>query len=150
MECLCGEQQWLHDWLKANGDRSISTPDQMGCLKKPECAEGIPRVGEDPSSHSVWITVIAAILAVVSIAIMVAIACLYMEDGKHMRHAANGVLTSPLKRVPSDLMNLIPASTVSSQLTGCQGVNPGGVLIRNPPQSPPSDGKKKTVRFESA
>jgi hypothetical protein len=50
-----------------------------------------------------------------------------------------------LKRVPSDLVNLIPSTTVSSGAVIC-----GGVMKTT--QSPPLDasGKKKTVRFQSA
>lgn len=50
----------------------------MGCIGSRVCAT--ERTNEE--EHSVWITVIASILAVVSLLILIAIALLYVEDGK--------------------------------------------------------------------
>ncbi len=84
--------KWLRDWLIDIGDRNIAP---IECTNRPS-TRGVDGDGDGGSSHSVWITVIAAILAVVSIAILIAIACLYMEDGRHIRHAANGQLSYTL------------------------------------------------------
>lgn len=112
-QCICGEE-WLADWLAAAGASNISDGN-MGCVAARICGGKIT----EEEQHSVWITVIASILAIVSLLILVAIGFLYLEDGKRMEK-----LSHPLRRVPSDLLQLIPNSGSSLSLPRDTGVEP--------------------------
>lgn len=111
--CICGEE-WLSDWLDSIKDRNVADGN-MGCIAARACDGEI----SDEEQHSVWITVIASALAVVSLLILVAIGFLYLEDGRQMEK-----LTNPLRRVPSDLLQLIPNGGSSISLANDIGVEP--------------------------
>ncbi|KAM3724340.1 putative P-granule-associated protein [Dirofilaria immitis] len=102
-QCVCGEE-WLADWLSSIGDRNV-VDGSMGCIGSRVCAT--ERTNEE--EHSVWITVIASVLAIVSLLILIAIGLLYVEDGKRMKK-----LSYPLRRVPLDLLQLIPNGSTTS------------------------------------
>ncbi|VDK68996.1 unnamed protein product [Litomosoides sigmodontis] len=102
-QCVCGEE-WLADWLSSIGDRSV-VDGSMGCIGSRVCTTA--HTAEE--GHSVWITVIASVLAVVSLLILIAIALLYVEDGRRMKK-----LSYPLRRVPLDLLQLIPNGSTTS------------------------------------
>ncbi|EJD74322.1 CBR-PAN-1 protein [Loa loa] len=102
-QCVCGEE-WLADWLLSIGDRNV-VDGNMGCVGSRVCAAE----GTNEAKHNVWITVIASILAVVSLLILIAIALLYVEDGRRMKK-----LSYPLRRVPLDLLQLIPNGSTTS------------------------------------
>uniref|UniRef100_A0A0K0DJ95 LRRCT domain-containing protein n=1 Tax=Angiostrongylus cantonensis TaxID=6313 RepID=A0A0K0DJ95_ANGCA len=101
-QCVCGKE-WLGDWLEKAGDSDVGDG-VLGCLVTAarRCAVD-PQVGIS-ETRSVWVTVTASTLAVVSLLILVAIAFLYITDGKQ-----RVVLTRPLiRRTDSDLHKLIP------------------------------------------
>uniref|UniRef100_A0A1I8EKV5 Leucine Rich Repeat family protein n=1 Tax=Wuchereria bancrofti TaxID=6293 RepID=A0A1I8EKV5_WUCBA len=101
-QCICGEE-WLSDWLSSIGDRNV-VDGSMGCIGSRVCAT--ERTNEE---HSVWITIVASVLAVVSLLILIAIALLYVEDGRRVKK-----LSYPLRRVPLDLLQLIPNGSTTS------------------------------------
>uniref|UniRef100_A0A915Q6F2 Leucine-rich repeat-containing N-terminal plant-type domain-containing protein n=1 Tax=Setaria digitata TaxID=48799 RepID=A0A915Q6F2_9BILA len=111
-QCICGEE-WLADWLLSIGDRNV-VDGNMGCIGSRVCTTEHEREEE----HSVWITVIASVLAVVSLLILIAIALLYVEDGRRMKK-----LSYPLRRVPLDLRQLIPNGSTTS-LPSENGIEP--------------------------
>ncbi|KAJ1360666.1 hypothetical protein KIN20_019693 [Parelaphostrongylus tenuis] len=101
-QCVCGKE-WLGDWLEKAGDSDVGDG-VLGCLVTAarRCAVD-PQVGSN-ETRSVWVTVTASTLAVISLLILIAIAFLYITDGKH-----RVVLTRPLiRRTDSDLRKLIP------------------------------------------
>ncbi|VDN05186.1 unnamed protein product [Thelazia callipaeda] len=102
-QCVCGEE-WISHWLSLIGDRNVADGN-MGCIESEICAS--KRTKEE--EHSVWITVVASIIAVISLFILIAIAFLYVEDGRQMQK-----LAYPLRRVPLDLRQLIPNGSVMS------------------------------------
>lgn len=75
-QCVCGEE-WLADWLSSIGDRDV-LGGSMGCIRSRVC--DVEDTNEE--EHRLWITVIASVFAVVSLVILIAIALLYVEDGK--------------------------------------------------------------------
>nr|CDP91832.1 Bm8717 [Brugia malayi] len=101
-QCICGEE-WLADWLSSIGDRNV-VDGNMGCIGSRVCA-----TEHTNEEHSIWITVVASVLAVVSLLILIAIALLYVEDGKRVKK-----LSYPLRRVPLDLLQLIPNGSTTS------------------------------------
>ncbi|VDK65182.1 unnamed protein product [Onchocerca ochengi] len=121
-QCVCGEE-WLADWLSSIGDRNV-IDGSMGCIGSRVCAT--ERTNEE--EHNVWITVIASILAVISLLILIAIALLYVEDGRRMKK-----LSYPLRRVPLDLLQLIPNGSTTS-LPYENGIEP--LLTCNLPKVP--------------
>ncbi|VDO55863.1 unnamed protein product [Onchocerca flexuosa] len=121
-QCVCGEE-WLSDWLSSVGDRNV-IDGSMGCIGSRVCAT--ERTNEE--EHSVWITITASILAVVSLLILIAIALLYVEDGRRMKK-----LSYPLRRVPLDLLQLIPNGSTTS-LPYENGIEP--LLTCNIPKVP--------------
>ncbi|KIH63438.1 hypothetical protein ANCDUO_06260 [Ancylostoma duodenale] len=102
----------------------------LGCLVTAarRCAVD-PQVEKD-EARSAWVTVTASILAAVSLLILIAIAFLYISDGKQ-----RVVLMRPLsRRTNSDLHKLIA------------DVDP--LIARDMPPRKPTTGDKKRVRFE--
>lgn len=75
-QCICGEE-WLADWVTSLGERNVADG-SMGCLTSRACATN----RSDQERRSILITVIASILAVVSLFILVAIAFVYVDNGK--------------------------------------------------------------------
>uniref|UniRef100_F1KXW4 Leucine-rich repeat-containing protein 15 n=1 Tax=Ascaris suum TaxID=6253 RepID=F1KXW4_ASCSU len=112
-QCICGEE-WLADWLATVADKNVADG-SMGCIGSRACTGRF----DEEEQHSVWITVIASLLAVVSLLILVAIAFLYLEDGKRIDKIA-----CPLRRVPSDLLQLIPSGGSSISLPHDNGIEP--------------------------
>uniref|UniRef100_A0A0M3I4J0 Uncharacterized protein n=1 Tax=Ascaris lumbricoides TaxID=6252 RepID=A0A0M3I4J0_ASCLU len=112
-QCICGEE-WLADWLATVADKNVADG-SMGCIGSRACTGRF----DEEEQHSVWITVIASLLAVVSLLILVAIAFLYLEDGKRVDKIA-----CPLRRVPSDLLQLIPSGGSSISLPHDNGIEP--------------------------
>uniref|UniRef100_A0A0M3JWF3 p-granule-associated novel protein 1 (inferred by orthology to a C. elegans protein) n=1 Tax=Anisakis simplex TaxID=6269 RepID=A0A0M3JWF3_ANISI len=103
-QCIC-ENDWLSKWLSEVGDKNVADG-SLGCIATKKMCNGDDsddNIESEDEEHSVWITVIASILAVVSLFILIAIAFLYVEDGKRLDR-----ITTPLRRVPSDLLRLIP------------------------------------------
>ncbi|KAK6743990.1 hypothetical protein RB195_010971 [Necator americanus] len=127
-QCVCGEE-WLGDWLEKAGDSDVGDG-VLGCLVTAARRCGVDPQMEKDEARSVWVTVTASILAAVSLLILIAIAFLYISDGKQ-----RVVLMRPLsRRTNSDLHKLIA------------DVDP--LIARDvPPRKPPS-GDKKRVRFE--
>ncbi|GMT18891.1 hypothetical protein PFISCL1PPCAC_10188 [Pristionchus fissidentatus] len=76
-QCLCGEE-WLGEWLTRHSDKDIAIPKKNGCLALKGCEEKEQKEEES----SAWITCIAGVLATVSVFILLAIAWLFMEEGK--------------------------------------------------------------------
>ncbi|RCN46107.1 hypothetical protein ANCCAN_07879 [Ancylostoma caninum] len=127
-QCVCGEE-WLGEWLEKAGDSDVGDG-VLGCLVTAarRCAVD-PQVEKD-EARSAWVTVTASILAAVSLLILIAIAFLYISDGKQ-----RVVLMRPLsRRTNSDLHKLIA------------DVDP--LIARDMPPRKPTTGDKKRVRFE--
>lgn len=96
-ECICGHE-WLGEWLNKLGDRSTPSGN-IGCVvyQQQRCEQ----VGESPK-HSAWITVFAGVLSFIALLFLTAIAYLYIQEA-----CARSPL--PLRRIPSDMMRLIPS-----------------------------------------
>ncbi|VDN34265.1 unnamed protein product [Gongylonema pulchrum] len=112
-QCVCGEE-WLADWLSSIGDRNVADGN-MGCIRTRACT---PESTGKQKRH-LWITIIASVLALVSVLILIAIALLYVEDVRRMDKLSN-----PLRRVPSDLLQLIPSGDSSVSLPCENGIEP--------------------------
>ncbi|KAK5967422.1 hypothetical protein GCK32_006229 [Trichostrongylus colubriformis] len=129
-QCVCGEE-WLGDWLEKAGDSDVGDG-VLGCLVTAARRCAVDPQMETDEVRSVWVTVTASILAAVSLLILVAIAFLYITDGKQ-----RVVLMRPLvRRTDSDLHKLIA------------DVDPLIARDLGPPRKIPSTGEKKRVRFE--
>ncbi|PIO63286.1 leucine Rich repeat-containing domain protein [Teladorsagia circumcincta] len=129
-QCVCGEE-WLGDWLEKAGDSDVGDG-VLGCLVTAARRCAVDPQMETDEVRSVWVTVTASILAAVSLLILIAIAFLYITDGKQ-----RVVLMRPLvRRTDSDLHKLIA------------DVDPLIARDLGPPRKLPSSGDKKRVRFE--
>ncbi|CAD5216785.1 unnamed protein product [Bursaphelenchus okinawaensis] len=134
-ECICGHE-WIGEWLRKLGDRSTPSGN-VGCLAY-HCGNDV----EETPKHSAWITVVAGILAFVALLFLAAIAYLYIQE-------TCGRAPIPLKRIPSDMVRLIPSMESLSFPNPVAG-ELGKPIIK--PTTPPEDGKKdendkKRVRF---
>ncbi|VDL73682.1 unnamed protein product [Nippostrongylus brasiliensis] len=128
-QCVCGEE-WLGDWLEKAGDSDVGDG-VLGCLVTAARRCAVDPQMETDEVRSVWVTVTASILAAVSLLVLIAIAFLYITDGKQ-----RVVLMRPLvRRTDSDLHKLIA------------DVDPLIARDLGAPRKPPS-GDKKRVRFE--
>lgn len=130
-ECICGHE-WIGEWLRSLDDRSTPSGN-VGCLAY-HCGNEV----EETPKHSAWITVAAGILAFVALLFMAAIAYLYIQES---------CLRSPipLKRMPSDMIRLIPS------LESLSFPNPlAGELKPNKGAEGTTDDnkEKKRVRFD--
>ncbi|TKR68342.1 hypothetical protein L596_024336 [Steinernema carpocapsae] len=142
-ECVCGyvddPNGWIKDWLKEVGPRHLNSG-SLGCLKM-KCPSKRPR--------PVWITILAATLAVFSFGILLVIGYLYVVDPKTRLMIED---RSRGKRSASDMESLISSNKPS----------PGPVKLRRPPEYEPSNSllskdnesppllkdNKKSVRFQ--
>ncbi|KAK6012103.1 hypothetical protein OSTOST_22756 [Ostertagia ostertagi] len=79
-QCVCGEE-WLGDWLEKAGDSDVGDG-VLGCLVTAARRCAVDPQMETDEVRSVWVTVTASILAAVSLLILIAIAFLYITDGK--------------------------------------------------------------------
>ncbi|CAD5222310.1 unnamed protein product [Bursaphelenchus xylophilus] len=137
-ECICGHE-WIGEWLRTLGDRSTPSGN-VGCLAY-HCGNDV----EETPKHSAWITVVAGILAFVALLFLAAIAYLYIQE-------TCGRSPIPLKRIPSDMVRLIPS------MESLSFPNPvAGELIKSNLNKPstPAEGTekdeakdKKRVRFD--
>jgi len=96
-ECICGHE-WIGVWLNNLGDRSTPSGN-IGCVayQQQRCEHS-----EDAPKHSAWITVFAGVLSFIALLFLTAIAYLYIQEA-----CARSPL--PLRRIPSDMMKLIPS-----------------------------------------
>ncbi|KAI6225311.1 hypothetical protein M3Y99_01352500 [Aphelenchoides fujianensis] len=96
-ECICGHE-WIGEWLSKLGDRSTPSGN-VGCVayQQRRCD-----LTDEPPKHSAWITVIAGVLAFIALLFLTAIAYLYIQE-------ACTRSSVPLRRIPSDMMRLIPS-----------------------------------------
>uniref|UniRef100_A0A915DDW2 Leucine-rich repeat-containing protein 15 n=1 Tax=Ditylenchus dipsaci TaxID=166011 RepID=A0A915DDW2_9BILA len=88
-ECVC-EKEWIGKWL---------TKLATGCKNEVDL-KVVEDVPEEPD-HSLWITIIASILAVVALVFLVIASYVYMQS--------NCYPPVPLKNMPQDMMRLIPS-----------------------------------------
>ncbi|KAH7731557.1 CBR-PAN-1 protein [Aphelenchoides avenae] len=95
-ECICG-REWIGKWLVSLGAAHVPSGD-LGCLSL-TC----DRSTDDNTTQRTWITIVASILAFVVLLLLVAIGYLYMQENCYAP-------PMPLKRVPSDMMRLIPST----------------------------------------
>ncbi|KAK6052450.1 hypothetical protein COOONC_10046 [Cooperia oncophora] len=117
-------------WRKA-GDSDVGDG-VLGCLVTAARRCAVDPQMETDEVRSVWVTVTASILAAVSLLILIAIAFLYISDGKQ-----RVVLMRPLvRRTDSDLHKLIA------------DVDPLIARDLGAPRKVTSNGDKKRVRFE--
>ncbi|KAI6214687.1 hypothetical protein M3Y94_00298100 [Aphelenchoides besseyi] len=148
-ECICGHE-WIGEWLNKLGDRSTPSGN-VGCVayQQGRCDDG-----DDGPKHSAWITVIAGILAFIALLFLTAIAYLYIQE-------ACARTSLPLRRIPSDMMRLIPSveslsfpnpvlnemrkEPMNGKLNGGTDVkiSNGTVNVADDPK-----GEKKRVRFD--
>ncbi|VDN57939.1 unnamed protein product [Dracunculus medinensis] len=98
-QCICGEE-WINDFLIPFGDKVI-TDGSMGCIETKICLD---RINEE-SEHSIWITVIASILAAASLCMLAVIALMCSEWKFKLS-----------KTLSSDRLRLIPDGGSSSSL----------------------------------
>uniref|UniRef100_A0A7E4UXX0 LRRCT domain-containing protein n=1 Tax=Panagrellus redivivus TaxID=6233 RepID=A0A7E4UXX0_PANRE len=94
-ECICGSE-WIGPWLDSLGDRNVPSGD-LGCLVI-RC-DNDPEEPEDARSFAT--TIIATCLAFAVFALLIGIGVLYVQQ--------NCIHTVPIKRCPSDMVQLIPA-----------------------------------------
>uniref|UniRef100_A0A914DUG8 Uncharacterized protein n=1 Tax=Acrobeloides nanus TaxID=290746 RepID=A0A914DUG8_9BILA len=136
-ECICG-REWLGDWLSKLGDKNFPSGD-LGCLQfRCDTSDTSQR-----SQQSMWITIVASILAVVALIFLVAIGFLYVQE--------NCFSPIPLKRVPSDMVRLIPSMESLSYPNPIVSTNikviKEPVLTKHRPEGSSST-EKKRVRFD--
>ncbi|CAI4222269.1 unnamed protein product [Auanema sp. JU1783] len=137
-KCVCGEE-WLAWWLDKFSDKDVADG-VIGCLAKPRCDVDLDSL--ESEEKSTWVTVVASILAAVSVFILIAIAFLYINDGRQR----GGVLRPLSRRVDSDLHTLLGDSSFFKE---------DETRRIPPPTSPGATGtsaagntEKKRVRFE--
>jgi len=164
-ECIC-EREWIGEWLASL--RMANTPSStLGCL----IHNGVPfncnatYSGEDAGeeserTHSIWITVVASLLAIVAVVFLIAAAYVYLQDNCYSLRAM-----PTLRNLPPDMMKLIPSqeSLLLSYPNPIASSNEGLLKAPAPPISAISiridDGKpgreatecggeKKRVRFD--
>jgi len=97
-ECICGYDKWVGVWLSNLGDRSTPSGN-IGCVAYQQ--QGCDHSDDSPK-HSAWITVFAGVLSFIALLFLTAIAYLYIQEA-----CARSPL--PLRRIPSDMMRLIPS-----------------------------------------
>ncbi|CAD6185959.1 unnamed protein product [Caenorhabditis auriculariae] len=131
-QCVCGKE-WLPGWLEKAGDSDVADG-YLGCLAIWKCAVDSTAQGDElkeDESRSVWVTAIAATLALVSLLILVAIAVLYIKDGYQ-----RPTIIRPLhRRIDSDLHKLIDNDPL--------------IQTDVEPSRKTPAGDKKKVRFET-
>jgi Leucine-rich repeat (LRR) protein len=94
-ECICGSE-WIGPWLTQLGDRNSPSGD-LGCLQY-RCNE---EAEKQRDQQSFILTIIASCVAVVAFVILVAIGYMYAQEYFYG--------TVSVKRVPSDMVRLIPS-----------------------------------------
>jgi len=166
-ECIC-EREWIGEWLASL--RMANTPSStLGCL----IHNGVPfncnasyNVAEDGDeserNHSIWITVVASLLAVVAVIFLITAAYVYLQDNCYSLRAM-----PTLRNLPPDMMKLIPSqeSLLLSYPNPIASSNEGLLKAPAPPISaisikindgdrkpergaPDCGGEKKRVRFD--
>lgn len=132
--CDCS-LSWLAAWLKTHESQMANLDRTLCDLSDKPLGQSLrqvaPRCRQQDSSqgilegiakhtHGVWITVIGIILGVVSVLILLAIAVLYVQDSNRSsvsrgaggsRSIISGRKSYDLRRVPSDMVTLIPKCT---------------------------------------
>ncbi|CAJ0943734.1 unnamed protein product, partial [Mesorhabditis belari] len=126
-QCVC-EEEWLGSWLDKLGESDVGDG-TIGCL-----ALACPKV-EEESNGSKWVTVVASVLAGVSVLILIAIAYLYIEDVR-----SRAMIKRPFGRVDSDLARLIEKEAKTDADRG---------LIRKQKAPEIAQNNKRNVRFVS-
>ena len=130
-ECICGSE-WIGPWLNSLGERNTPSGD-LGCLLY-RCDESIEKQRDQ---HSLIITIIASCLAVVAFLFLLAIAYLYIQE--------NCYGTVPIKRMPSDMVRLIPSmESLSYPNPFAPSILKNTANIDNSNSSPPSTGTSTT------
>uniref|UniRef100_A0A0N5AIL8 LRRCT domain-containing protein n=1 Tax=Syphacia muris TaxID=451379 RepID=A0A0N5AIL8_9BILA len=148
-QCKCGEE-WLPEWLVKMGRRVIDIKN-MGCMATSGCDEVF---AEDNEKGSVWIAVIASVLAVVSLLILIAIGFLYLDEGK-LRRASSDLEWL----IPRDTLNLLSQDNVKEplvagdfkikpQFVSEEQIKPASILSQLPSKTVSSATEKKRVRFQ--
>uniref|UniRef100_A0A914Z026 Uncharacterized protein n=1 Tax=Panagrolaimus superbus TaxID=310955 RepID=A0A914Z026_9BILA len=157
-ECICGSE-WIGPWLTQLGDRNSPSGD-LGCLQY-RCNE---EAEKQRDQQSFILTIIASCVAVVAFIILVAIGYMYAQEYFYG--------TVAIKRVPSDMVRLIPSMESLSypnpfapnadkgiiNLAGPQSTNPKPATKSaidssstnnntNNNESPTKSSEKKRVRF---
>jgi Leucine-rich repeat (LRR) protein len=94
-ECICGSE-WIGPWLTQLDDRNTPSGD-LGCLQY-RCNE---EAEKQRDQQSFILTIIASCVAVVAFIILVAIGYMYAQEYFYG--------TVAIKRVPSDMVRLIPS-----------------------------------------
>lgn len=96
-ECIIG-QEWLGDWLKEIGSLSTSIG-SLGCLS----VQNSTLENTSDTNNFDWIIYLATFLAVITLIFMILIG--YMI---YQQFQSNHIVFGGLRRVPSDMVNLIP------------------------------------------
>ncbi|KAI1729126.1 leucine rich repeat domain-containing protein [Ditylenchus destructor] len=78
-ECICG-REWIGRWLNQLGQANMPSggTHSLGCLAKG--CEHTKEIIEEPTDHSLWITIIASILALVALIFLVTASYVYMQS----------------------------------------------------------------------
>lgn len=155
-ECICG-QEWLGVWLRTVDPSALgATRGDLGCLVGGAKCDDKDDAQFSSSSTS-WMIVLAALFAIVTITSMLAIGYLLVQES-----CRESRLLHRLRRVPSDMVNLLPDEKASTAPSGDSVLVSGDTdrrrdtgkdppLIRATPQSNNRGGStKKSVRFDDA
>jgi Leucine-rich repeat (LRR) protein len=126
-ECICG-REWIGKWLLSLEDRNVPSGN-LGCLTL-SCVDPVE---EETGDQRTWITIVAAILAFVVMLLLIAIGYLYMQENCYSP-------PMPLKRIPSDMMKLIPST---ESLSYPNPVSP--IIVKNHLMAKPQQTALKSV-----
>uniref|UniRef100_A0A915D221 Uncharacterized protein n=1 Tax=Ditylenchus dipsaci TaxID=166011 RepID=A0A915D221_9BILA len=95
------DREWLGNWLQSIGDANLG---DLACLSRQNKEEKEDYVGGDGETESSsWMIYLASLLSVVTIISLAAIGYLLVQENRR-----NRLLFNKLRRVPSDMVRLIP------------------------------------------
>ncbi|CAJ0565961.1 unnamed protein product, partial [Mesorhabditis spiculigera] len=104
-QCVC-EEEWLGAWLEKAGEADVGEG-VLGCLAIP-CD---PKEAAEKPTH--WATVVASVLAVVSVVILLGIVYLYVEDAR-----MKPISKHSFRRHDSDMLRLINEESKTDEARG--------------------------------